>query len=50
MRPLWYSINVTLDGRCDHRVMLPDEDLFRHAADPGFYQFPNNLSLEFGKD
>src|SRR5262245_43716482 len=33
MRPLRYSINVTLDGRCDHRVMLPDEDLFRHAVE-----------------
>src|SRR5262245_23751319 len=33
MRPLRYSINVTLDGCCDHRVMLPDEDLFRHAVE-----------------
>jgi dihydrofolate reductase len=33
MRPLRYSINVTLDGCCDHRVMIPDEDLHRHAAD-----------------
>jgi dihydrofolate reductase len=33
MRPLRYSINVTLDGCCDHRVMLPDEDLHRHAAE-----------------
>jgi dihydrofolate reductase len=32
MRPLRYSINVTLDGCCDHRVMIPDEDLHRHAA------------------
>jgi dihydrofolate reductase len=32
MRPLRYSINVTLDGCCDHRAMLPDEDLFRHAV------------------
>jgi hypothetical protein len=22
MRPLRYSINVTLDGCCDHRVMI----------------------------
>src|SRR2546423_11232784 len=29
MRPLRYSINVTLDGCCDHRAMLPDEDLHR---------------------
>jgi dihydrofolate reductase len=31
MRPLRYSINVTLDGCCDHRVMIPDEDLHRNA-------------------
>ncbi len=33
MRPLRYSINVTLDGCCDHREVLADEDLHRHAAD-----------------
>jgi dihydrofolate reductase len=33
MRPLRYSINVTLDGCCDHRVMIPDEELHRHAVD-----------------
>src|SRR6266566_776568 len=33
MRPLRYSINVTLDGCCDHRAMFPDEDLHRHAAE-----------------
>jgi dihydrofolate reductase len=27
MRPLRYSINVTLDGCCDHRVINPDEEL-----------------------
>ncbi len=32
MRPLWYSINVTLDGCCDHRVIPANEDLHRHAA------------------
>ena len=32
MRPLRYSINVTLDGCCDHRAILPGEDLHRHAA------------------
>ena len=26
MRPLRYSINVTLDGCCDHQVMIPDEE------------------------
>src|SRR3984893_12219665 len=33
MGPLRYSINVTLDGCCDHRVILPDEDLHRHAIE-----------------
>ncbi len=33
MRPLRYSINVTLDGCCDPRVMIPDEDLHRHAIE-----------------
>ena len=33
MQPLRYSINVTLDGCCDHRAMLLDEDLFRHAVE-----------------
>ena len=32
MRPLRYSINITLDGCCDHRAIIPDEDLHRHAA------------------
>jgi len=32
MRPLRYSINVTLDGCCDHRAITPDEDLFRHST------------------
>src|SRR5512146_3074007 len=33
MRPLRYSIHVTLDGCCDHRAGIPDEDLHRHAAE-----------------
>ena len=33
MRPLRYSINVTLDGCCDHRVIIPDEDLHRHHVE-----------------
>jgi len=33
MRPLRYSINVTLDGCCDHRVMFADEELHRHATE-----------------
>ena len=32
MRPLRYYINITLDGCCDHRAIVPDEDLHRHAA------------------
>lgn len=32
MRPLRYSINVTLDGCCDHRAIPADEELHRHAA------------------
>ena len=33
MRPLRYSINVTLDGCCDHRAIIPDEDLHRNAVE-----------------
>jgi dihydrofolate reductase len=37
MRPLRYSINVTLDGCCDHRAVPADEELLRqlhrHAAE-----------------
>ena len=33
MRPLQYSINVTLDGCCDHRAILADEDVHRHAVE-----------------
>ena len=33
MRPLRYSINITLDGCCDHRVGIPDEELHRHARE-----------------
>src|SRR6516162_9105733 len=33
MRPLRYSINVTLDGCCDHRAIIPDADLHRHATE-----------------
>ncbi len=35
MRRLRYSINVTLDGCCDHRAIVPDEELqelHRHHA------------------
>src|SRR5215469_7036374 len=36
MRPLRYSINVTLDGCCDHRAIFADEELqelHRHAVE-----------------
>ena len=33
MRPLRYSINVTLDGCCDHRAGIADEDLHRNATE-----------------
>jgi len=33
MRPLRYSINVTLDGCCDHRAIPADEALHRHAEE-----------------
>jgi dihydrofolate reductase len=33
MQPLRYSINVTLDGCCDHRAILADEELHHHAAE-----------------
>lgn len=33
MRPLRYSINITLDGCCDHRVGMPDEESHRHATE-----------------
>src|SRR5687767_4284832 len=33
MRPLRYSINVTLDGCCDHREIPADEDIHRHAVE-----------------
>ena len=30
MRPLRYSINITLDGCCDHRAGIADEELHHH--------------------
>jgi dihydrofolate reductase len=33
MRPLRYSINVTLDGCCDHRAVPPHEDLHRYHTE-----------------
>src|SRR4029079_2274719 len=33
VRPLRYSINVTLDGCCDHRAISPGEETHRHATE-----------------
>jgi dihydrofolate reductase len=33
MRPLRYSINVTLDGCCDHEAVVPSQELHHHAAE-----------------
>src|SRR5512134_618949 len=45
MRPLRYSINVTLDGCCDHRAIPADEDLHRHAIE----NFAQADALLFGR-
>src|SRR5262245_48429172 len=45
MRPLRYSINVTLDGCCDHSEMIADEDLHRHAVE----NFAQADALLFGR-
>jgi len=33
MRPLPCSINITLNGCCDHRAIVPDQGLHRHAVE-----------------
>ncbi|RYD60329.1 MAG: deaminase [Verrucomicrobiaceae bacterium] len=33
MRPLRYSINVTIDGCCDHCALEANEEMNRHAAE-----------------
>jgi dihydrofolate reductase len=33
VRPLRYSINVTLDGCCDHLAISPYEEMHRHATE-----------------
>jgi dihydrofolate reductase len=33
MRPLRYAINITVDGCCDHREGIADEELHRHWAE-----------------
>jgi len=32
VQPLRYSINITLDGCCDHRAIPADEETHRHAV------------------
>jgi hypothetical protein len=31
MRKLIYTINITIDGCCDHTKMVPDEELFDYS-------------------
>ena len=45
MRPLRYSVNVTLDGCVDHRAGLPDPQIHAHAAD----QIARADALLFGR-
>jgi dihydrofolate reductase len=45
MRPLRYSINITLDGCCDHRVGITDEELHRYWAE----QLAQADALLFGR-
>ena len=45
MRPLRYSINVTLDGCCDHRVGIAHEALHQHAIE----NFERADALLFGR-
>jgi len=45
MRPLRYYINVTLDGCVDHREILADEDVHRHARE----QLEQSDALLFGR-
>jgi len=45
MRPLRYSVNITLDGCCDHRAGIPDEALHRHAIE----NFARADALLFGR-
>ena len=33
MRRLIAAINMTLDGFCDHTVIIPDEEIHQHYAD-----------------
>ncbi len=45
MQPLKYSINITLDGCCDHRAGLADEELHRYWGET----IARSGSLLFGR-
>ena len=45
MRPLRYSINVTIDGCCDHRVIPADEEMHAHAV----WNLQRSDALLFGR-
>lgn len=45
MRPLRYSINLTLDGCCDHQAIPADEELHRRAVE----QLERADALLFGR-
>ena len=45
MQPLRYSINVTLDGCCDHRAIVADEEVHRHATE----NLARAVALLFGR-
>ena len=45
MRPLRYSLNVTLDGCYDHQVMIADPDVHQHAVE----NFARADALLFGR-
>lgn len=45
MRPLRYSIHVTLDGCCDHRAGIASEEVHRHATET----LANADALIFGR-
>src|SRR5687767_5815797 len=45
MRPLLYSVNVTLDGCCDHQAIAGDADLHRHVIE----NFARADALLFGR-
>ena len=44
MRPLWYSINVTLDGCCDHREGVVDETCIVTQSRTSTRPMPSSLA------